>query len=49
MIRNPFEGEYHSLSKIQLWKKYQDYRNGKKELPETIGEWTRNLKEDSRP
>ena len=36
---NPFAGEYRSLTPWQLWNKYQDWRAGKEEQPETVGEW----------
>lgn len=36
---NPFGEEYRSLTPSQLWNKYLDYREGREELPETIGQW----------
>jgi len=46
MIYNPF-GEYSTLTPCQLWDKYEDYRQGKEEQPETVGQWTQNSTHDS--
>ena len=43
-----FEEGYRSLTKAELWQKYQDYEAGKVERaePKTVGEWTQNSKQD---
>jgi len=39
MNYDPFGEEYRTLTPWKLWNKYQDYKNGKEEQPETVGEW----------
>ena len=35
-----FDNEYHSMTAYELWRKYQDYKEGKTEkIPQTIGQW----------